>query len=225
VIDRAATHSSRPARGLSRRTTSRSDVILLPLRRKPRRRPLHGIAAECRGLGSRCSCCFALPTSGASSLRRVLYAIEAGAWSARHNGPSSGTLGHRSHFWRPFAACFAAPFVLWWLLIPRCAEGCGGTGDWRIREDPHTPAQGTLDGSTNGAAKQPREAPEVRRGGPEVPLEGPVCRRAPGAELHRVEGLDGSDERRDVEGKEHEQRDPSPASRDPGKRRASRRRA
>lgn len=45
------------------------------------------------------------------------YATKLGAWSAATYGPVSRNLwATASHFWR-LAGCFAAPFVLWWLLI------------------------------------------------------------------------------------------------------------
>jgi hypothetical protein len=45
------------------------------------------------------------------------YATQLGPWSAAHYGPLARNFwGTASHFWR-LAGCFAAPFVLWWVLI------------------------------------------------------------------------------------------------------------
>jgi hypothetical protein len=45
------------------------------------------------------------------------YATRLGAWSAAAYGPVARNLwATASHFWR-LAGCFAAPFLLWWLLI------------------------------------------------------------------------------------------------------------
>jgi hypothetical protein len=45
------------------------------------------------------------------------YATQLGAWSAAAYGSFARNFwGTASHFWR-LAGCFAAPFLLWWLLI------------------------------------------------------------------------------------------------------------
>ncbi len=47
----------------------------------------------------------------------ALYATRLGAWSAAHYGALSRNLWvTATHFWR-VVGCYAAPFLLWWILI------------------------------------------------------------------------------------------------------------
>jgi hypothetical protein len=55
------------------------------------------------------------------------YATELGPWSAAHYGPLARNFwGTASHFWR-LAGCFAAPFVVWWVLIRPAGEARPGS--------------------------------------------------------------------------------------------------
>lgn len=54
---------------------------------------------------------------------KAFYATQLGAWSAAHYGVVARNVwGTAAHFWR-LAGCFAAPFLLWWLLIRPAGGG------------------------------------------------------------------------------------------------------
>jgi len=60
---------------------------------------------------------FALHVGALVAAVESFYATKLGAWSAAMYGPVSRNFwATATHFWR-LAGCFAAPFVLWWLLI------------------------------------------------------------------------------------------------------------
>lgn len=70
-----------------------------------------------KGLGISLLVLFALHVAALVAAVESFYATQLGAWSAANYGAFARNLwGTASHFWR-LAGCFAAPFLLWWLLI------------------------------------------------------------------------------------------------------------
>ena len=70
-----------------------------------------------RGFGISLLVLFALHVLALVAAVEAFYATKLGAWSAAAYGPVARNFwATASHFWR-LAGCFAAPFVLWWLLI------------------------------------------------------------------------------------------------------------
>ena len=82
-----------------------------------------------RGLAISLLVLFALHVGALVAAVESFYATKLGAWSAATYGPVSRNFWATvSHFWR-LAGCFAAPFVLWWLLIrPAGADASGARG-------------------------------------------------------------------------------------------------
>jgi hypothetical protein len=76
-----------------------------------------------KGLAISLAVLFVLHVAALVAAVESFYATKLGAWSAAAYGPVARNFwGTASHFWR-LAGCFAAPFVLWWLLIrPAAAE-------------------------------------------------------------------------------------------------------
>ncbi|MGA7991336.1 MAG: hypothetical protein WCC53_07900 [Thermoanaerobaculia bacterium] len=69
------------------------------------------------GLGISLLALFGLHVAALVAAVQAFYATQLGAWSAAHYGAFARNVwGTASHFWR-LAGCFAAPFLLWWLLI------------------------------------------------------------------------------------------------------------
>jgi len=59
---------------------------------------------------------------------QAFYATQLGEWSAASYGPFARNVwGTASHFWR-LAGCFAAPFLLWWLLIRPAGTDAAAAG-------------------------------------------------------------------------------------------------
>jgi hypothetical protein len=92
-----------------------------------------------RGLALACCVLFGLHVGALVVSVQAFYATQLGAWSAAHYGAFARNLwGTAAHFWR-LAGCFAAPFLLWWLLIrPAATEapapGAARKGNpWRRR--------------------------------------------------------------------------------------------
>src|SRR5262249_49075124 len=57
----------------------------------------------------------------------AFYATQLGAWSAAHYGAfAKNAWTTAAHFWR-LAGCFAAPFLLWWVLIRPAGEARPGS--------------------------------------------------------------------------------------------------
>jgi hypothetical protein len=114
VVDRADFPSTSDRPGLPADDLT-FDVILL-----------FALAATTRGLfrdravkGLALSCCilFALHVAALVAAVESLYATQLGAWSVAAYGVFARNVwATASHFWR-LAGCFAAPFLLWWLLI------------------------------------------------------------------------------------------------------------
>jgi hypothetical protein len=79
-----------------------------------------------KGLAISLAVLFALHVAALVCAVESFYATKLGAWSADAYGPLARNFwATASHFWR-LAGCFAAPFVLWWLLIrPEGAEAPG----------------------------------------------------------------------------------------------------
>ena len=77
-----------------------------------------------RGLGISLLVLFALHVAALVAAVESFYATKLGAWSAATYGPFARNFwATASHFWR-LAGCFAAPFVLWWVLIrPTASAG------------------------------------------------------------------------------------------------------
>lgn len=91
-----------------------------------------------KGLGISLLVLFALHVAALVAAVESFYAMKLGAWSTATYGPFARNFwATASHFWR-LAGCFAAPFVLWWLLIrPAGAPESGRVrkkSRWRRRE-------------------------------------------------------------------------------------------
>ena len=87
-----------------------------------------------QGLGISLLVLFALHVAALVAAVESFYAMKLGVWSAATYGPFERNFwATASHFWR-LAGCFAAPFVLWWLLIrPAGAEeGASGRSKRRV---------------------------------------------------------------------------------------------
>ncbi len=70
-----------------------------------------------RGLALSCGILFALHVAALVAAVESFYATQLGAWSTANYGAFARNFwGTASHFWR-LAGCFAAPFLLWWVLI------------------------------------------------------------------------------------------------------------
>lgn len=70
-----------------------------------------------RGLALSCGILFALHVAALVAAVESFYATQLGAWSTANYGVFARNLwGTAAHFWR-LAGCFAAPFLLWWILI------------------------------------------------------------------------------------------------------------
>jgi hypothetical protein len=121
VIDRAdfPSTSDRPALPADDLTF---DVILLLTLAATTRGLLRDRAVK--GLALSCGILFALHVAALVVAVQAFYAMQLGAWSAATYGAFSRNVwATASHFWR-LAGCFAAPFVLWWVLIrPAGADG------------------------------------------------------------------------------------------------------
>ncbi len=91
-----------------------------------------------RGLALSCCVLFALHVAALVAAVESFYATQLGAWSAGTYGAFARNFwGTASHFWR-LAGCFAAPFLLWWVLIrpagadaPAAAAGAAKKGNPR----------------------------------------------------------------------------------------------
>ncbi len=78
-----------------------------------------------RGLAFGMLALFVLHTAAVVVSVEAFYATRLGAWSEAHYGAVSRNVWATAvHFWR-FVGCYAAPFLLWWLLIrpPESATG------------------------------------------------------------------------------------------------------
>jgi hypothetical protein len=70
-----------------------------------------------QGLGISLLLLFALHVAALVAAVESFYATQLGAWSAANYGPFARNVwSTAAHFWR-LAGCFAAPFLLWWVLI------------------------------------------------------------------------------------------------------------
>ena len=70
-----------------------------------------------RGLALSCCILFALHVAALVAAVESFDATQLGAWSTANYGAFARNVwGTASHFWR-LAGCFAAPFLLWWVLI------------------------------------------------------------------------------------------------------------
>lgn len=73
------------------------------------------------GVGVSLVVLFALHVLAVIANVEAFYATRLGAWSTANYGWFSRNLwSTATHFWR-FVGCYAAPFLLWWLLVPRAA--------------------------------------------------------------------------------------------------------
>jgi hypothetical protein len=93
-----------------------------------------------KGLAISCCVLFGLHVAALVAAVQAFYATQLGAWSAAHYGAVARNVwGTAAHFWR-LAGCFAAPFLLWWLLIrpagaDAAASGATGKGSpWKRRK-------------------------------------------------------------------------------------------
>jgi hypothetical protein len=70
-----------------------------------------------KGLALSCCVLFGLHVAALVAAVQSFYATQLGAWSTAHYGVFARNVwGTATHFWR-LVGCFAAPFLLWWLLI------------------------------------------------------------------------------------------------------------
>jgi hypothetical protein len=81
-----------------------------------------------KGLGISLLALFGLHVAALVAAVESFYATQLGAWSVAHYGAFARNVwGTASHFWR-LAGCFAAPFLLWWLLIRPAAADAPAPG-------------------------------------------------------------------------------------------------
>lgn len=76
-----------------------------------------------KGLALSCCVLFGLHVLALVAAVESFYAMQLGAWSTAHYGAFARNVwATAAHFWR-LAGCFAAPFLLWWLLIRPAGVG------------------------------------------------------------------------------------------------------
>jgi hypothetical protein len=90
-----------------------------------------------KALGVSLLALFVLHVAALVAAVESFYATQLGAWSAANYGAFARNVwGTASHFWR-LAGCFAAPFLLWWLLIrPAGADAAPSGSAGRKKREP-----------------------------------------------------------------------------------------